>query len=237
MAFSNLWSSERLSFSLSIVAVISAAITSYYQFFWYNSNVEYVPHIAAIQCASVTDGVFQDSLTLKITFMNNGSTPVSVIESRLFLLNSNAKNGLGSLEKQKLFHRIKPSIDSVIYQVPLDENLYLNPKSVNTHTFQASIDSISFMNLIHSEHAPGNSSMTQLEFGVYLLMADPHGNFSKKAISVIYPFCRLDGRCAKSSLDVSAGSMPDFDSSWSELVERYFSRPQLGGETKEEESS
>lgn len=236
MAFSNLWSSERLSFSLSIVAVVSAAITSYYQFFWYKSNVEYVPHLAATQCASVTDGVFQDSLRLKMTFMNNGSTPVSVIESRLFLINSSAKNGLGNLEKQRLFQSRPPSIDSVIYQVPLDENLYLNPKSVNTHTFQASIDSMSFMNLVQSEHAPGNSSMSILEFGVYLLMVDPHGNFSKKAISVIYPICRLDGRCGTTSLDLSAGSMPDFDSSWSELVERYFDSTHLGGETKEESS-
>ena len=66
-------------------------------------------------------------------------------------------------------------------------------------------------------------------------MVDPHGNFSKKAISVIYPICRLDGRCGTTSLDLSAGSMPDFDSSWSDLVEIELNGPHWGGETEEEE--
>ena len=207
MAFFNLWSSERLSFSLSIVAVISAAITSYYQFFYYSTNVKYVWTSDGSNYAQCEGTTFDDSLALQITFMNEGSTPVSILKSRLYLLNPRTKNGQGNLEKSTIWGRKNPG---VIYQDDLKENFYLEPKSINTLTFHTKVDSTSLMRLINAAPSATDSTWSDLEMGVTLLLVDPYGNFSAAAISLAHPIYELDGVCAAVSLDLERGSIPPF---------------------------
>ena len=216
MAFFNLWSSERLSFSLSVVAVISAAITSYYQFFYYSTNVKYVWTSDGSNYAQCEGNAFDDSLALQITFMNEGSTPVSIIKSRMYLLNPRTKNGQGNLEKSTIWGRKNPG---VIYQDDLKENFYLEPKSINTLTFHSKVDSTSLMRLINAAPSATNSTLSDLEMGVTLLLVDPYGNFSAAAISLAHPIYELDGVCPAVSLDLKRGSIPPFVN-WDNLMSK-----------------
>lgn len=92
MAFSNLWSSERLSFSLSIIAVISAAITTFLQFHK-STEINCIVHLVE-HFPSATDRYRHDTLSFSCSFLNSGSTPVGLIDSRIFLAND------AGLEKQ-----------------------------------------------------------------------------------------------------------------------------------------
>jgi hypothetical protein len=81
MAFFNLWSSERLSFSLSIIAVVSAAITTYHQF---HEEIDIAFQVGMPQsapsygCDSFDSLLIlnEDTLTIPFTFVNSGTTPV-----------------------------------------------------------------------------------------------------------------------------------------------------------------
>lgn len=82
MAFFKHWSSDRLSLSLSVVAVISATITFYYQFFYYQSDLavrftgcHYVPSDSS---ETITFG-------LSGVFINSGTTPLTLVENFGFL--------------------------------------------------------------------------------------------------------------------------------------------------------
>lgn len=207
MSLFNLWSSERLSFSLSVIAVISAAITSYYQFFYYSTNVKYVWTFDGSNFAGCKGTAFDDSLALQITFMNEGSTPVSILKSRLYLLNPRTKNGQGNLEKSSIWAH---EIPGVIIQDDFKEKFYLEPKSINTLTFHTKVDSTSLMSLINAAPNATDSTMSDLEMGVTLLLVDPYGNFSTAAISLAYPIYQLDGVCGPISLDLKRGSIPPF---------------------------
>ena len=82
MALFNNWSSDRLSFSLSIVAIVSAAITSYYQFFYYQSDLA----IRFTGCHYVpSDSSDTIRFGLRGVFINSGTTPLTLIEHSGFL--------------------------------------------------------------------------------------------------------------------------------------------------------
>ena len=83
MAFFNLWSSERLSFSLSIVAVISAAITSYYQFFYHESTVS---------VKIIPDFGLADTVYMRAIIMNEGTNSVAVSFAQAFATGNDAKS-------------------------------------------------------------------------------------------------------------------------------------------------
>ena len=217
MAFFNLWSSERLSFSLSIVAVVSAAITTYHQFYNHQTSVSYVNTTVDVNSASVETDAFDDSLTVQLTFMNDGSTPVSIIKSRLFLLNNHDQNVEGAIQKQ-LF--LGNSIDGVIFQDKSrpKESCYLEAKSVNTLTFRSTIDSTSMMGLVSAVPSEERTNdLSSLELGVYVLMVDPYGNFSSQAISIAEPIYDSNGTQVVNSLPLDHGRMPPFVS-WDEFM-------------------
>ena len=80
MAFFNLWSSERLSFSLSIIAVISAAITAYHQFH----------HESSVSIRLGLQYMNTDTLYMKATFMNQGTTSIAIGDAKGFVTSSEA---------------------------------------------------------------------------------------------------------------------------------------------------
>lgn len=219
MAFFNLWSSERLSFSLSIVAVVSAAITTYHQFYNHKTSVSYVNTTVHVNSASFETNAFDDSLTTQLTFMNDGSTPVSIIKSRLYLLNHYDQIGNGSIEKQRL---LGGSIDGVIFQDECQskESCYLESKSVSTLTFRSTIDSTSLMALLRAvPSSERTNDMSSLELGVYVLMVDPYGNFSSQAISIAEPSYDSNGTHLVESLPLNHGRMPPFVT-WDALMSK-----------------
>ena len=213
MAFFNLWSSERLSFSLSIVAVVSAAITTYHQFYNHETSVSYVNTTHA----SPNINAYDDSLTAQLTFMNDGSTPVSIIKSRVYLLNHYDQIGEGTIEKQRFLFN---SISGVIFQdeCPTKESWYLEPKSVSTLTFSSTLDSTSLMALIRAVPSSERiDDLSSFELGVYVLMVDPYGNYSSQAIPIAEPLYDANGTHIRSYVPLFQGRMPPFVT-WDELM-------------------
>ena len=99
MAFFNLWSSERLSFSLSIIAVISAAITAYHQFHSESSlsarftNVEY----------SIDESSGTGTLRLQGVLMNSGTTQLTLVKQWCQLTIDTTRNNGNTLGKGAWF--------------------------------------------------------------------------------------------------------------------------------------
>ena len=107
MAFFNLWSSERLSFSLSIVAVISAAITSYFSFFHYKSDLAIRITGAYYEPSDSSDAVV---FGLKGVFINSGTTPLTMVDHFGFLSTDSTQNqGVTTgLESNRVTHCVIP---------------------------------------------------------------------------------------------------------------------------------
>ena len=76
---------DRLSLTLSLVAIISAAITSYYQFFHHATLVSHFQSEIIDHWPSLEGDHYQDSIAARVTLLNSGSTPVAIVKSRLFL--------------------------------------------------------------------------------------------------------------------------------------------------------
>ena len=190
MAFFNHWSSERLSFSLSIVAVISAAITSYYQFFYHSTEVIYYrEHFHLSKLPTLKDGTYNDSIVGSMTFMNRGSTTVSIISSAVIL------DGDIS-EMSDVDYRENPYVsfdqvsygDSIRATQHIHSKHYLDSKSVSEFRFEAKIDSSNFRRVLRNassiDFEGWDSTQVMLDYHLWFLMADPYGNFSMEAVKI-----------------------------------------------------
>ena len=82
MAFFNLWSSERLSFSLSIVAVISPRSLRH-QFFY---------HESAVSVKIIPDFGLADTVYMRAIIMNEGTNSVAVSFAQAFATGNDAKS-------------------------------------------------------------------------------------------------------------------------------------------------
>ena len=184
MAFFNLWSSERLSFSLSVVAVVSAAITTYHQFYNQSTQVSIIPHhISSIPEATWKE--VNDTIAFECTFLNSGSNPVGVIASRIFLTTDSALyrqnhemgdhsldwQTLGSQTIQTSFHR-------------WNQRGYLPAQSVVPIRFETAFDSTSLARLVNRATIGRDSTVKVLNAGVWLKMVDPHGQESTMAVTI-----------------------------------------------------
>ena len=108
MAFFKLWSSERLSFSLSIIAVVSAAITAYHQFHSESilsvrfTNVEY----------SIDESSWTGSLRLQGVLMNSGTTQLTLVKEDCQLTIDTTRNNGNTLGRNALY--IKSDFDDYV---------------------------------------------------------------------------------------------------------------------------
>ena len=149
MAFFNLWSSERLSFSLSIVAVISAAITTYHQFS-HTTEVSFFENTFNVSAPPgfLQNGSYRDSLSGSLTFMNSGSTPVSIISSSVILHADTAiiqreidENPYVAL--YPITHNLNSKSNS------FESDFYLEENSVSKYRFVTAIDSVVLKELVN----------------------------------------------------------------------------------------
>ena len=110
MAFFNLWSSERLSFSLSIIAVVSAAITAYHQFYSESSlsvrftSVEY----------SIDESSWTGSLRLQGVLMNSGTTQLTLVKQDCQLTIDTTRNNGNTRGKNAWY--IKSDFDDYVHK-------------------------------------------------------------------------------------------------------------------------
>lgn len=195
MAFFNHWSSERLSFSLSIVAVISAAITSYYQFFYHSTEVSYFRERSHLsELPALVNGAYHDSVVGSITFFNRGSTPVSIISSAIILDGDTAEIPDDFRENPNVTFNIfwggRNSLASEVHS-----KHYLDAKSVSEFRFKAKIDSSEFQKVVRSSPtAAHDSTQVNLNYRLWFLMADPYGNFSLEAVKIGIHAYNISGR-------------------------------------------
>ena len=179
MAFFNLWSSERLSFSLSIVAVISAAITTYHQFYNQSTEVSCILH-HNIDFPSGGGPHINDTLAFEFTFLNSGSTPVGLIESRMFISSSDS-----AFESQASYHG-----DYGDHTIQTDtwnwnQTAYFPEQSVVNVSFSTQVDTTELRRIISiASRDDDYPELVDLTAGVWLRMVDPYGNESTKVVSV-----------------------------------------------------
>ena len=177
MAFFNLWSSERLSFSLSIIAVVSAAITTFHQFHK-STEINCIVHLVE-HFPSATDQYRHDTLSFSCSFLNSGSTPVGLIDSRIFLAND------AGLEKQSSLIGDAPEKNSVQQKRGSGQSGYFPPQSVVPLHFKFIADSLQLVELVsRSPRLDRDSNLVQLNAGVWLRMIDPFGNESQTIVDV-----------------------------------------------------
>ena len=184
MAFSNLWSSERLSFSLSVVAVISAAVTSYFQFFDHSTEISCVVH-SDIRFP-VGHGISRsDTFAFECTFLNSGSTPVGLIESRMFL--SSSADSTFNLQDSPFGDQVgRHTVQTS--QRSWNQTAYFPEKSVVTIPFVTEIDSADLSRLIiESPPMIDYPEETLLRAGIWLRMVDPYGKESTTILEISNP--------------------------------------------------
>ena len=201
MAFFNLWSSERLSFSLSVVAVISASITSYYQFFYHSTEVSYYREVFHLRkLPTLKDGIYHDSIVGSITFMNRGSTPVSIISSAVILDGDTSQIPDDDYRENPYLNFNQGVLwgDSIREAVHTHSKHYLDSKSVSEFQFEAKIDSSNFRRLLRNANTPDwegwDSTEVILNYHLWFLVADPYGNFSMEAVKIENSVYNKSGR-------------------------------------------
>ena len=176
MAFFNLWSSERLSFSLSVVAVISAAITSYYQFFYSQTGVS-MQITSARYTVNDSNGI--GTLQIQGVFMNPGTVPLALTRAHGFLTNDTTRND-GKIDGYiALFSdwhtyverksEFKPEIIEVESSMPFSKEWKLPHTKV-----KKLIDSCR----VSGRVSPWNDNHVQLKAGMYLSFVTPKAEAS-----------------------------------------------------------
>jgi hypothetical protein len=203
MAFFNLWSSERLSFSLSIVAVISAAITSYYQFFYHSTEVSYFKENSHFsKLPTFKDGMYNDSIVGSITFMNRGSTPVSIISSAVIIEVDSTEIDVEDFRENPRVSFSQGVVwgDSSTREMEyVHTKHYLDAKSVSEFRFETTIDSAKFGRLLKNSPITYNwegwdSNTVVVYYHLWFLMADPFGEFSMEAVKIGHHVYNESGR-------------------------------------------
>ena len=176
MAFSNLWSSERLSFSLSIIAVISAAITTYHQF---HQEIDIAFRVSMpTSVPSYGDPFFpnEDTLSIPFTFVNSGTTPVSLVRSRVWISVHDTLDLHGTLYGDQ-------DTSTTIQTGVFDSGTtgYFSIESITQLQFNLSVDSNSLAHLL--EKAPRREARG-LYYGVSLDMICPDGNSARTSTAL-----------------------------------------------------
>ena len=186
MAFFNLWSSERLSFSLSIVAVISATITSYFQFFHTKTDVKVIFSSHSYQ---VNDTTGEGILRLSGIFMNDGTSPVSLLESSSFFSidttwNHGKMNGWESqfIEDYKLCIPSSP--------IQKKDGIYVGPHSTTIFDLEWTYRHSEILDLVERSRRNGrysswNSSLVQIDIGMYAGLVTSKAQYSGKRMYAI----------------------------------------------------
>jgi len=187
--------SDQLSLTLSLIAIVSAAITSYYQFFHHATEVSHFTS-GVDEWPAVEGDVFQDSLSCTVTFLNSGSTPVAIVKSRLFLTSDTVfashvfTNYAKDVDHQKNdpykdpFNSIRKNRIHNTIHVDVNQEHLLKEQSVLSIKFSGALtDSTGFGALL--KEAPlffGSSESSGIRAGLWMLMADPYGDFSMMTI-------------------------------------------------------
>lgn len=219
---SSILSFDHSSFILSIFALVTAVMTTYFQFFHHATEVKIIfpdvmgtPSIPGFHF-SVADSlwVYQDSLILECTIMNSGSLPVAITASRLFL------TALPDLENSH--DKQGPAWGQSAKSNGTQERSYIAPQSLTTMTFKMSIDETelarvikvaadsgyAFNPAIHGS-APTNKWLG-LNAGVWLQMHDPNGLRSAQSFQAIELGYRDNGQWAAMSTESELQEMPAF---------------------------
>jgi len=181
MSFFNLWSSERLSFSLSIIAVISAAITTFHQF---HSKTDVRVAFSSYRY-SVNDSTGMGHIKASGIFMNNGTTPVASKQSSLFITidrthNRGKVNGTSSyfIEDSKLYVATDP------YEHVLN-NIYVAPQSTEVFYVEWEVPHWRVLRLLdaakqNEQFASWDSSLVEVQMGLMTTLVSPNAESSSK---------------------------------------------------------
>ena len=182
MAFFNLWSSERLSFSLSIIAVVSAAITTYHQF---HQEIDIAFQVGMPQSvpshglAPSYDSLLipnEDTLSIPCTFVNSGTIPVGLTQSRVWMsVHDSMDVHRGTFGDQNIQNTIQTGV------LENGTTGYFSPESVTQLQFNLNVDSISLARLL--QKAPRGYDR-HLYYGVSFDMISPDGNSTTASIKL-----------------------------------------------------
>ena len=183
MAFFNLWSSERLSFSLSIIAVVSAAITTFHQFY---SKTDVKVTFSAFEY-TVNDTTGTGILKLSGIFMNNGTTPVALKESSVFFSidttkNNGKVNGWQShyLDEWRLYEY------SSILENVLD-GVYVAPGSAEAFNVEWQFEPSRVLQLVevarrNQQFSVWDSTLVTVDIGLFATLVSPQAEYSSKRV-------------------------------------------------------
>ena len=206
MAFFNLWSSERLSFSLSIIAVVSAAITTFHQF---HSKTDVKVTFSAFEY-TVNDTTGAGILKLSGIFMNNGTTPVALKESSVFFSidttrNNGKVNGWESrFPDEWMLYESSPPLENVL------DGVYVAPGSAESFKVEWPFKTSQVLPLVqvarqNHQFSGWNSNLVEVEIGLFATLVSPQAEYSSKRV---YPFTQwfdvsdtLNPKTAASAID------------------------------------
>ena len=203
MAFFNLWSSERLSFSLSIVAVISAAITSYYQFFYFNTD--FTIHFPESFWVSYEKGarnfggrlIDDQRFTTKVALMNAGTEFIGLTSCRFFVTYQDESSNLFWSEKYEPLNHYG-CLDSLGVMDASDYAVIIKPQEVHFLEFSEQLsvmftDSIwqTQVNRNNIRESIGEGIRADVHFGMWFKFIDSGGNYSSQRChlgSLVYSY-------------------------------------------------
>ena len=182
MAFFNHWSSERLSFSLSVVAVISAAITSYHQFYEHSFTQITPVEVRLLKDHSNSAESSLGILEIRLLVMNGGTTPCTIISEELYLtadpLFSKAESHLS------YGYDIQMPEESVTAFAPREclQTIMVEPESSRFLTLKWTLKHSDVEKCLLSNRAPSSDSNKRdfsLVGGLNLEAIDPFGHSSE----------------------------------------------------------
>jgi hypothetical protein len=191
MAFLHLWSSERISFSLSIMAVISAALTSYYQFFYFETDVTiHFPNkwfiVEEMDQINNPEGIFHSEFVI----MNAGTENIGLTNCKIFVTgedensiiwqdDSEPKNMPGGLDSLISFE-----IEDMTYAVVKPGEVHILDLSTN---YNFAYTNMIFQSQMKSENFYFNgytgevvSSAAEIYFGLWMKFVDSRGFYSTR---------------------------------------------------------
>ena len=182
MAFFNLWSSERLSFSLSIIAVVSAAITTFHQF---HSKTDVKVTFSACEYV-VNDTTEIGILKLSGIFMNSGTTPVALKASSVFFsIDTTRNNGkVNGWQAQMTGENWRLYEDSPFHENVLD-GFYVAPGSAEAFKVEWRFNPSKVLHLVeearrNQQFSVWDSTLVTVEIGLFATLVSPEAKSSSK---------------------------------------------------------
>ena len=161
------------------------------------------------------DSSFKDSFSASVTFMNSGSTPVSIISSQFYISGDSA-----DMEDEIMGFRNPSGLnwkDSLWRFERVDSCFYLDNKAVSTVDFSCSLTHFSeedFREFVlnSTTYSWMDESDALLHVGLWLLMANPYGEYSIKLVPLGSPFYNRNSAMSKgaSVIAFEQETMPTF---------------------------